>query len=192
MFTIYVDDKPLYVPTLTDSGYGVISPRLSVELSKAGSLELSLPPNNLMYDGIKKLKSVVKVFQDDDELFEGRVLHDEKDFFKQKQVYCEGELAYLLDSTVRPCTFTKKEVSAVFGDLINKHNTRMTKNSSDTSKNFEVGNVEITGKVTCEIKDYPTTLDAITNNLIEVFGGYISIRKANGVRYIDWLSNSSP
>lgn len=190
MFTIYADNKPLYVPTLTGSGYGVFSPRLAVELSKAGSLEFTLPPSNVMYEDLKKLKSTVKVFQDDAEIFEGRVLHDEKDFFKQKKVYCEGELAYLLDSTVRPTRFTDKDAAYVFEKLIDRHNERMTSESNDTSKNFTVGNVTVSGKISCYIKDYPVTFDAIASNLIELFGGYITVRKKNGVRYIDWISNS--
>lgn len=191
MFTIYVDDKPLYVPTLTDSGYGVISPLLTVELSKAGSLEFTLPPNNILYDDIKKLKSTFKVFQDEKEIFEGRLLHDEKDFYKQKKVYCEGELAYLLDSVVRPCKFTEREVSYVLGQLIDNHNDRMLEKSDDHAKIFAVGNVEVSGKVTCNIKDYPTTFEAIASQLLEVFGGYITTRKVDGVRYIDWLKTSS-
>ena len=84
MYTILIDGKPLYAPNLVNEGYSVLNPKLTMELNKAGSLEFTVPPNNVMYDSIQKLKSIVQVFDGDEEIFRGRVLHDEKDFYKRK------------------------------------------------------------------------------------------------------------
>ena len=187
MYSIYADGKIIHTPNLTNEGYGVFSPRLTVELNKAGSLEFTLPPNNAMYDGITKLKTLITVFQNGDELFRGRVLHDEKDFYKQKQTYCEGELAFLLDSKQRPYSATKT-VKAWFQYYISNHNSRV-----EAAKQFTVGNVTVADantSVAFKNEDYSSTLDEIENKLLENYEGYLAIRESNGTRYIDWLAES--
>ena len=85
MYTIYADGEALYSPHLANDGYSVLSPKLTVELNKAGSLTFILPPTNVMYDSIQKLKTIITVIQDNEEIFRGRVLHDEKDFYNRKK-----------------------------------------------------------------------------------------------------------
>ena len=62
MYTILIDGKVLYSPNLASENYSVLNPKLTMELNKSGSLEFILPPNNVMYDQIQKLKSIVQVF----------------------------------------------------------------------------------------------------------------------------------
>lgn len=183
MYSIYTDDKLLYAPHLFHEGYGALSPKLTVELNKAGSLEFTLPPNNVQYDGMRKMKSIITAFQNDEELFRGRVLHDEKDFYKRKSTYCEGDLAFLLDSVQRPYTVTNMDVSTLFKQYITNHNSKVS-----ADKQFTVGKVTVTGKITCESYDYSNTLDEINNQIIDVLGGYLQTRKTNGTHYIDLLA----
>ena len=182
MYTIYTDGKLLHDPRLFHEGCGVLSPKLTIELNKAGSLDFTIPPNNERYDDITKLKSIVTVFQNGDELFRGRVLHDEKNFYKQKKTYCEGELAFLIDSTVRPYTFSGT-VKNLFTKYITEHNSRV-----DADKRFTVGKVTVSGNITCENYNYPTTIDEITSQILDVVGGQIMIRKEGSTRYIDLIS----
>ena len=188
MFIIKADGKTLYAPHLFHEGCGVISPKLTVELNKAGSLEYTLPPTNNLYNDVKKLKTIITVFDDDDELFRGRVLHDEKDFYKQKKVYCEGELAFLLDSIQRPYSTTTNG-EKLFKRYISNHNSRV-----EADKQFVVGNVtgfgEDTESYAWDNSSYSSTLDEINNNLIESYGGYLKTRGVGNKRYIDWVSES--
>lgn len=137
MYTMYCDDIPFYSPFLADQGYEILNPKLTLELNKAGSLTFILPPNNLMYNNIKKLKSVITVLKDDEEIFRGRVLNDKKDFYKRKEVYCEGELAYLNDSVQRPYAFSGS-VRDLFKKYIDTHNSEV-----DDNAKFEFGIVTI-------------------------------------------------
>lgn len=182
MYTIYADGKPLYHPQLFHEGCGVISPRVNVELSKAGSVEFTLPPSNSLYGEINKLKTIITAFQNGEEIFRGRVLHDDKDFYNQKNTYCEGELAFLLDSVQRPYSFND-DVGKLFRRLIENHNSRV-----ESEKKFTVGTVTVSGKTSFTSTDYPTTFDEINNRIIDVFGGYIQTRNQNGTRYIDLLA----
>lgn len=185
MFTIYADGQLLHSPHLVQEGCGVFSPKLTVELNKAGSLEYTMPPNHLLYDKIQKLKSEITVLQNGVEKFRGRVLNDEKDFYKQKKTHVEGELAYLLDSIQRPYSFSGS-VDKLFAQLINNHNARV-----DTNKQFTVGNVTISGTISCNSNDYPNTYDEIQKQIVENLGGYLQTRLSNGTRYIDLIAAST-
>lgn len=187
MYTIYSDGKLVYAPHLSDAGCGVFTPQLTVELNKAGSLAFVMPPDNVMYDSINKLSSIITVKQDDNELFRGRVLNDEKDFYNQKKNYCEGELAFLIDSIQRPYTYTGT-VANLFKKFISNHNSRV-----EDAKKFTVGTISVTNsdkEITVKGEDYCTTMDAITDKLLEVYGGYLVTRGSGNTRYIDWVETS--
>lgn len=187
MYTIYADGKLLYAPHLSREGCGVFSPKLTVELNKAGSLEFVVPPNNVLYNELPKLKTIITAFQNGDELFRGRILNDEKDFYKQKRTYCEGELAFLLDSKQRPYTFDG-DVKDLFRQYIENHNARV-----EEAKRFMVGNITVEyehDSVYTENENYSTTLDEINDRLVDNIGGYLKTRGAGNTRYIDWLADS--
>ena len=164
MYTIYADGKALYSPNLVNEGYVVINPKLTVELNKAGSLTFVLPPNNVMYDSIQKLKTIITVMQDEDEVFRGRVLHDEKDFYNRKDVYCEGELSFLLDSIQRPYSF-QGNIPDLFKQFINNHNSQV-----DSWKQFTIGEITVIDSndyINRENSDYSNTLDEVNAKLVD-------------------------
>lgn len=184
MYTILIDGKALYAPNLVNEGYGVLNPKLTMELNKAGSLEFTVPPNNVMYDSIQKLKSIVQVFDGDEEIFRGRVLHDEKDFYKRKAVYCEGELAFLLDSIQRVYDY-QGTLDGLFRQYINNHNSQV-----EDEKKFVIGEITVTDKnnyVHYSSTQYPNTWDELNEKLIGTHGGYVRTRIQDGVRYIDYI-----
>jgi hypothetical protein len=186
MYRIYVDGNLLYVPTLAKEGYAVSNPKLEVELNKAGSLQFNLPPTNVMYDDVKKLKSVITVFDEKEEIWRGRVLHDEKNFYNQKETYCEGELAFFLDSIVRPYSY-KGSVSGLVKKYVNEHNDQV-----DDWKQFKLGNVTVTDPndyITRESSDYPNSFDEMQSKLVDLLGGYLRPRLSDGVRYLDYVTD---
>lgn len=182
MYTIHADGEVMYAPNLVNDGYGVLSPKLTVELNKSGSLEYIMPPNNVMYDNVQKLKTIITAYQDDEEIFRGRVLHDDSDFYRRKKVYCEGELSFLLDSQQRPYTF-QGDIPELFQKYIEGHNARV-----DPEKQFVVGEVTVTDPnnyINRENKNYAKTLDEINEKLIKTHGGYLRIRPSGEKRFID-------
>ena len=186
MYTIYADEKLVYAPSLANEGYAVASPKVDVELNKAGSAEFVLPTNNVMYDSITKLKSTIVIYDEDDEIFRCRVTHDEKNFYNQKEVYCEGELSFLVDSVVRPYSF-QGEVTELFTKYLSDHNSQV-----DPEKQFQVGIVTVTDPndyITRESSDYPKSLDEMKAKLIDLLGGYFRPRLENGTRYLDYITD---
>lgn len=186
MYTIYSDGKAVYSPLLVNDGYCVLSPKLTVELNKSGSLSFVQPPANVMYDSIQKLKSIITVMQDDEEIFRGRVLYDEKDFYNRKNIYCEGELSFLVDSVVRPYSF-QGGVRDLFTQYLDNHNSQV-----DEEKQFQVGIVTVTDPndyITRESSDYPKSLDEMKAKLLDLLGGYFRPRLENGIRYLDYVTD---
>lgn len=135
MFYIYADGKLLNQP-LEDSLI-VMSPKLTLEMGKAGSLEFALPPNNVHYNALRKLKSLITVDLDETELFRGRVLSHDRNFNNVKKIFAEGDLAYLVDSVQKPEKYTGT-THGLFRKIIAAHNAQM-----DAEKRFTVGDITV-------------------------------------------------
>lgn len=128
----------IYAPGSALETTKLISPTLTREFGKAGSLEFTIPLGNVAHSALQKLKTVVSVEQDGKEIWQGRVMSHEQDFLLRQKVYCEGELAYLNDTDVPP--YTAKDVTIrQFLDFLCKNHTSLT----DRYKSFRIGNVTV-------------------------------------------------
>lgn len=128
----------IYAPGSALDTTKLISPTLTREFGKAGSLEFTIPLGNVAHSALQKLKTVVSVEQDGKEIWQGRVMSHEQDFLLRQKVYCEGELAYLNDTDVPP--YTAKDVTIrQFLDFLCKNHTSLT----DSYKSFRIGNVTV-------------------------------------------------
>ena len=128
----------IYAPSSALETTKLISPTLTREFGKAGSLEFTIPLGNVAHSAMQKLKTVVSVEQDGKEIWQGRVMNHEQDFLLRQKVYCEGELAYLNDTDVPP--YTAKDVTIrQFLDFLCKNHTSLT----DRYKSFRIGNVTV-------------------------------------------------
>lgn len=186
MYTIYSDNNLLYSPDLAYSDYALVTPKVETEINKAGSATFIMPPTNPTYDIIKKLSSIITVYDGDEEIFRGRVLHDEKDFYKRRNVYCEGELSFFLDSIVRPYDY-KGSVKGLVEKYIKDHNAQV-----EAAKQFKLGKVTVTDANDYIVRansQYPDTLTEMNDKLLKLMGGYFVIRKEADGRYLDYLQN---
>lgn len=115
----------------------LVSPTLTRSVGKAGSLEFTIPLGNVAHSALQKLRMTVSVEQDGTEIWQGRVMSHEQDFMLRQKVYCEGELAYLNDSSIAPYTATNITL-AQFLDFICQNHSGMV----DSYKSFRVGEVQ--------------------------------------------------
>lgn len=119
------------------------------------------------------------------ELFHGRLLNTEKDFYKRQKAVCEGELAYLVDSIQRPYDYAG-DVPELFKQYINKHNEQV-----DEEKKFAIGEITVTDSnnyVHYSSTVYPNTLNEIKEKLINTHGGYLRTRISESKKYIDYVT----
>lgn len=185
MYQVYCDGQLLHDPRLQE--YQLLSPSLSLELNKTGSFTFTQYPNHPMAGLVQKLKSVIEVKKDGVVLFRGRPLSSKEGFYRQQDYTCEGELAFLLDSRVRPFEMAGG-VSELFTYLINQHNEQV-----DETKRFQVGTVTVTDPndyINRSNVTYETTWDILNTRLLNTLGGYLWVRhEADGV-YLDYLADS--
>ena len=189
MYKVYCDDYLIY-DTKVES-LKIFSAKLELELNKTGSFDFSIFPSHPYFDKLKRLKSIITVYQDDYLLFRGRILNDEQGFYNEKQVSCEGELAFLLDSVQRPYDFLSGDnyttVEKLFAFYINNHNSQV-----DEAHKFKVGNITVedpNNYVVRSDSQYLTTWESINQKLINSYGGYLWVRHEADGNYIDYLAD---
>lgn len=180
MYRVYADGLTIYNDRLEN--LKIFSPSVDLELNKTGSFSFTIRPDHPNYGLIQKLKTIITVYQNDYLLFRGRVLDEEIGFHNEKKIVCEGDLAFFIDSIQRPHIFTGT-IEAYLAKLIDAHNEQ-----TDTEKRFTLGTVTVEGNVNIDEKEYTTTFDAIQKKLLDAFGGYVRTRQADGINYIDYLS----
>ena len=186
MFRVFCDGSLLYHSNL--ESLEIFDPSLELELNKTGSFVFTLYPDHPRYSTVKRLKSIIEVFQDDYLLFRGRVLDEEVGWHNEKTFSCEGELAFLLDTIQRPYDFTGS-IPEFLGMLLSNHNAQ-----ADAEKQFTLGNVTVTDPNDYIVRsdiDYTSTWDVITKKLIDLLGGFLQVRHEDGVNYLDYLADST-
>lgn len=204
MFYIYADGKSIFQPM--DNSLSLFAPKLTLEMGKAGALSFQIPPSNRYYNALPQLTTMITVEMDDVEIFRGRVLTNNRNFNNVRTVYCEGDLAYLVD-TVQKAERYNGKTHDLFRKIIEAHNKR-----AGADKQFLVGDITIenrdvvlsgksdevqdeeTGKfdykqiaINSIADEWQNSFDFIQNCLIDYTGGYLRTRRQNGKTYIDLL-----
>lgn len=187
MYRVYCNNSPLY--DLKDEDLVLISPIVKIGENTAGSFEFSILPKHPHYEEVNELTSVITAYDGDEEIFCGRVVEITKDLYNRKKVICEGELAYFNDSIQRPARYQGLTVRGYLETLVNIHNQQVKNQGID--KTFKVGAVTVQDKNDYVYKytNWESTLEVIKTDLLKTYGGYLRIRKENGVRYLDYLAD---
>lgn len=186
MYQILCDDKILY--DLRAEDRMLINPTLSLEVNKSGTLSFSIPFNNPV--GFNKLKSEFKVYCDDNLIFKGRALNDEKDFYNSSKIEVLGVLDYFNDSIVKPFEFHNVSVEDFLKYLIENHNSQV-----DSFKRFKLGKVDVVdfdGEETLYRKNegYFSTWTILQDRLLNRLGGYLSARFVGDDIFLDYTTKS--
>ena len=179
MYKVYCDGHLLYHSNL--ESLKIFNPSLELEINKTGSFVFTIYSDHPYFSLIKKLKSIITIFQDGYLLFRGRVLDEETGWHNEKTVTCEGDMAFLLDSILRPFSFsgTPAEFLAY---VLSLHNAQV-----DSYKHIQPGTVTVEGYVVHDVSDYSTTKATIEKSLLDAFGGFLMTRTVDGDTYLDYL-----
>lgn len=155
----------------------VLSPKLTREVSKGGSLVFTMTRDHAQYDMLQKLSTVVQVRRDGKEIWRGRVLKHEADFYNRRVVYCEGALSYFNDSSITPFNY-KGTLRQFLQHLIDAHNDQV----KSKMKCFQLGTVTAAlDNLVVQFgdadqygvgEDYGKVWDILDKLVLKVFGGY--------------------
>lgn len=191
IYTVYCDDALVYDKNFPE--LQIYNTSLNLELNKTGTFSFTMFETHPEYDNLSKLKSIVKVYRDSTLIFCGRILNVNYGIHNEKQVTCEGELAFLLDSIQRPYDFMSGDlhttITELFTFFITNHNAQV-----ESEHRFLVGNVTVTDPNDYIVRSdstYMNTWNSINEKLIKPLGGFLNVRhETNGV-YIDYLADFS-
>ena len=165
-------------------------PELELEEGAAGTFRFSILPDHPFYERVENGVTRVCFYYEgeDTPVFSGIVASSNADFYGVKSVTCYGDLSFLGASIQRPHHYVGVTVEQLFRAYVQNHNAQQ----ADDSRRFTVGRVEVTDPnnyLTC-FTNYETTWQALQEDLIEDYGGYLHLRYENGVRYIDYLKTA--
>lgn len=191
MYTISYHHKgsateyPLYVPA--NGEYCILSGKLTLEMGKAGELQVSIPYSNPAKDSIVCLTDEVIVKRDMVELFRGRPITSQKDFNLTGKLVCEGVLAYLCDTYYPP--FEHQGTPAdLLEAVIENHNSFVSED-----KQFTVGNITVVDNndyINRSSVEYLRTIDILSDKFVgSSLGGYFRVRVENGEKFLDYLAH---
>lgn len=171
------DDKRLiYAPNNRNAL--VLSPKLTREVSKGGSLSFTMTRDHEQYESLQKMSTCITVEQDNKEIWRGRVLSHEADWYNRRVIYCEGALSYFNDSAITPFNYEGK-LAQFLQHLIDAHNQQC---GNMKMKRFELGTVTAAlGDLVVHYgdrdsygvgEDYGSTWDIIDKMVLKTYGGY--------------------
>ena len=168
-----------------------ISGTIKQGINTIDSFTFNILPNNVGYDLIKPLKTLVKVLNTKTNKYEfiGRVLSPTHSMnsngLVSKTFICESELGYLLDTYQSYEEIHNVTVKGYLERLIRVHNANI-----DSNKQFTVGNVSVIDNNDSLYRyvAYDTTKKNIDDDLIDKLGGELQIRYENDIRYLDYLT----
>lgn len=183
MYQIYCGNRVIFENGVED--LPLKSADLELELGKTGSLEFTIYPTHPNYDAVVPM-AMVSVRRNYETIYSGRVLKIKYGFYNEKQVSCEGELAFLLDAMIEPHYYSDG-FAAYFRHTLDKHNSMV-----EPEKQFLPGAVTVGDFYPFTVEEpieYRTTFDTLNARMVEPSGGYLSVRYENGNRYLDLLSS---
>lgn len=186
MYCIYADGVCIYNDIYSLDNMRVVNPKLVLEDNSAGTLTMTLPSSNIGYSTIIPLVTNISVTKDNGEIWAGRVLSESRDFWNNRVLCCEGELAFFNDSTQPPAEYHGLTVRGFLERLLEIHNGKVGKD-----RQFQIGAVTVhdSNESNYRCTNNEKTIECINEKLLKPLGGHLRIRKANGLRYLDYLAD---
>ena len=188
MFTVILDsnNKIIHDPSQNDSGLLVVGGVINKQVNCADSFTFTIYPDNVGYSDIEIMTTWLSVLKDGDVVFHGRVLSEKTGWNNEKEITCEGDLAILNDSILRPYSFSGT-LSDYMTMLINQHNSQVGADKQIVIKTVDNPTTQIIRRTA----DYKPTLQELFEKIVDYFGGYLVIDIENGVRKISYVTDSA-
>lgn len=173
---------------LRNPAHVVADPKLTMGANRTGTLEFTIYPNHPNFNHIDVMSSRIKVYwirNGKTWLYTGRPVTRQKDFYLTGHLVCEGALSYLLDTRVRPYSYSGT-VADFIDYHIDNHNAEARTGEEITVRSVDV--IDSNNYITRASSDYPTTLDELMNKGPALLGGYMRLEEVSGALNFDYLT----
>lgn len=188
MYRIYANGQLL--SPFSDGIYThrVLSPEAKLDLNAINSMTFDISSQHPMFSALQHRTTYITVKDDAEQLFRGRIVEDESDFYNTGEIFVEHETAFFKDSIYRPFVY-KGAVSGLFSALVANHNAQV-----DEARQFAVGLCTVTPSggtdyIERSTKEAKHTWNLFMSELVEQLGGYIRTRLEGSVRYVDYVAD---
>ena len=186
--------KRLHDPLSVD--YKLTDGVITQSLNTINSFTFTLLPNHPLFaDDIEPYRTTVRVYDDDNLIFLGRILDPTRKMDSGGMLYksyvAEDELAYLLDSMQQHGEYHNITPEEYLGTILEVHNNAVNGNQID--KAIYLGDVNVTNSTDnlYRYMSYASSFQNIQEDLVRPLGGYIKLRYGvNGIRYLDYTVES--
>ena len=156
------------------------------------SFSFTILPTNQGYNLLRDLKTLIEVknIKTNKIKFKGRILIQtpvmSTSGLLSKNVICESELGYLMDSVQSYGEYHNISVREFLELIISNHNKQVSED-----KHFTVGEVNVIDNNDSLYRylSYNKTLEVIKDKLIDRLGGELRVRCEKGVRYLDYIQS---
>ena len=184
MYTVTLDDVLIHDPVLGDNTKILMDGVVTKKANCADSFSFKFYSSNVGFDNLHLMTSKIKVYKNSTCIFSGRPYSKKTDFYNACTVLCEGDLAILNDSIVRPYSFSGT-VSDYLQMLINQHNSQV-----EQKNRFVLGSVTVSDTIVRYTSNYKNTWEELSEKTIDSdLGGYLYINPAYG-KVLNYLSDS--
>ena len=130
---IWASDFPRADVLLHDirTSYRLLSAKPTEGINKSTGFTFTIAPTHPHYSKLRKMHTNILVYEiysntRKELVFDGRILSDDEGWNKTRDVTCEGELGYLLDSIQRPATYVNVTPEQWMTMVLDNHNMQVT------------------------------------------------------------------
>lgn len=193
MYRVLYGNEVLHDPR--DQNRMLTDAKAELAVNEAGELSFAVNRDHPIYALLQPMNKDQEVVleQDGTELFRGRILYMREDFYGGLSVKCEGELSYLNDVTLRPYstldTGVPSSVDGYFAWLVSQYNLKTEERFRFTVGTNQGWELDENNYIFRENGERPNVAQEMKEKLLQTLGGYVRIRRAGGLRTIDYLSS---
>lgn len=193
MYTVKGDGILIYSDVSNTESRKASSPTLARKDNSAGSLVITLPPGNAGYDALQRMKSELVVYRDNKAEWYGRIISESMDFWNNRILTCEGELAYLNDTTQPQHKYPEGTTVLEFLEaVLSEHNKRYDDERYRFHVDINKSRIYNYDETLPEIvTDFENTLECIMTNVVNKFECHIRIERVDGVKYIGFIKEEA-
>lgn len=200
MYSVYADYMCIYDDSLPYEGTALMSPKVTIEKNAAGTFTFGLPPTNIGYNFIEMMATEITVYKDGTAEWCGRPISESKDFYNNRTITCEGELAYMNDIIIPPIVWQGTDGNGVnVFDWLPSFLTICNDiySAAGLERHYYYGDITYYGDLSTAPKHVITSsydsAMTVLQNALDKFGGYVTItRSVTGDRYFNWYQDRGP
>lgn len=174
------NEQTIYTPAIADGKFALSDAKINYEINKAGSFTFTMQPTHYAYSSLKKLQTIIKIRDDLDTIWMGRILDEQIDFYGAKTMTCEGIMSTLNDALFYPTNYSNgvtvydflNSISSKYYALYSVLNNGriMRTNFSESLKNKTYYG---------DLTSYENCMNVFLNTIVEQFGLYATVTYDN-------------